>query len=82
MEKLSNAIERAKTVVDYSEKDVMVLQEGAKAQSVLPFLESLFDDENSGQWNKFKRRFIGLPLEFKTRKSFKTEFQWAGKFNT
>ena len=45
MEKLSNAIERAKAVVDYSEKDVMVLQEGAKAQSVLPFLESLRDDE-------------------------------------
>ena len=45
MEKLHNAIERAKAVVDYSEDDELVLLEGAKAQSLLPLLESLCDDE-------------------------------------
>ena len=45
MEKLHNAIERAKAVVDYSDDDELVLQEGAKAQSLLPLLDSLRDDE-------------------------------------
>ena len=45
IEQLNNAIERARAVVDYSDDDVTVLQEGAKAQSLLPFLELLCDDE-------------------------------------
>ena len=45
MEKLHNAIERAKAIVDYSDDDELVLQEGAKAQSLLPLLDSLRDDE-------------------------------------
>ena len=68
MEKLNNAIERATAAAGHNDNDEVLWQEGAKAQSLLPMLQALCDDEKFRSVQQIQAEIDQLTVEIKETK--------------
>ena len=68
MEKLNNAIERATAAFGHNDDDDELWREGAKAQSLLPLLQSLCDDEKFWSSEQIQEKIDQLTAQIQNTK--------------